>query len=46
MELLVPERTNPALKPGITRDLDFYLMAITRLGGDLALRHDPPPSYR
>jgi hypothetical protein len=42
-ELVVLERTTPALKPGQTRDLDFYLTASARLGGFLARRHDPPP---
>jgi hypothetical protein len=42
-ELVVLERTTPALKPGQTRDLDFYLTAVARLGGYLARRHDPPP---
>ena len=42
-ELAMLERTTPALKPGQTRDLDFYLTAVARLGGYLARRHDPPP---
>jgi hypothetical protein len=42
-ELVVLERTTPALKPGQTRDLDFYLTAVARLGGYLARRQDPPP---
>jgi hypothetical protein len=42
-ELVVHERTTPALKQGQTRDLDFYLTAVARLGGYLARRHDPPP---
>ena len=42
-ELALLERTTPAPKPGQTRDLDFYLTAVARLGGYLARRHDPPP---
>ena len=42
-ELVVLERTTPALKPGQNCDLDFYLTAVARLGGYLARRHDPPP---
>jgi hypothetical protein len=29
--------------PGVTRNLDFYMMRVARLGGYLARRHDAPP---
>ena len=44
-ELALLERTIPALKPGQTRDLNFYLTAVARLadlviGFEAALRPD------
>ncbi|WP_460021653.1 IS4 family transposase [Magnetospira thiophila] len=42
-ELALLDRTAPATRPGQARNLDFYIVAVARLGGYLARRHDPPP---
>ena len=42
-ELALLDRTAPAPRPSQTRDLDFYIVAVARLGGYLARKHDAPP---
>jgi len=42
-ELALLDRTTAAPRPDQTRDIDFYMVAVARLGGHLARRHDPPP---
>jgi len=43
MELALLDRTAPAPRPGQTRDLDFYIVAVARLCGYLARKNDAPP---
>ena len=42
-ELALLDSIKGTTKSGQTRDLDFYLTAVARLGGYLARRNDPPP---
>jgi Transposase DNA-binding/Transposase Tn5 dimerisation domain len=42
-ELALLDRTSPPPRPEQTRDLNFYTVAVARLGGYLARRHDAPP---
>ena len=37
------DHTAPELRSGQTRDLDFHIVAVARLGGYLARKHDAPP---
>lgn len=37
------DRSAPNPGPDLTRNLDFYMVRVARLGGYLARRHDPPP---
>ena len=43
LELEFLDRPAPAANPGVTRNLDFYMTRVARLGGYLARRHDAPP---
>jgi hypothetical protein len=43
MELEFLDRSAPTAAPGVTRNLDFYMTRVARLGGTLARRHDAPP---
>jgi hypothetical protein len=42
-EMALLDRTAPEPRSGQTRDLDFYIVAVARLGGYLARKHDAPP---
>jgi hypothetical protein len=42
-ELALLDSTKVTTKSGQTRDLDFYLTAVAKLGGYLARKHDAPP---
>lgn len=42
-EITLLDRTAPEPRSGQTRDLDFYIVAVARLGGYLARKHDAPP---
>jgi hypothetical protein len=43
VELEFLDRSAPDAGPGDTRNLDFYMIRVARLGGYLARRHDAPP---
>lgn len=43
-EIMLLDRTAPEPRSGRTRDLDFYIVAVDRLGGYLARKHDAPPA--
>ena len=42
-ELALLDGTRVTAIPGETRDLDFYITAVAKLGGYLARKHDAPP---
>ncbi|MFN3499102.1 MAG: hypothetical protein ACK40A_11935 [Pannonibacter indicus] len=42
-EMALLDRTAPEPRSGQRRDLDFYIVAVARLGGYLARKHDAPP---
>ena len=43
VELEFLDRSVPTADLGATRNLDFYMTRVARLGGYLARRHDAPP---
>jgi hypothetical protein len=43
VELEFLDRSLPNAEPGVTRNLDFYMIRVARLGGYLARRNDAPP---
>jgi hypothetical protein len=43
LELEFLDRSALTAAPGVTRNLDFYMTRVARLGGYLARRHDAPP---